>query len=97
AANREALPAGVPFLRHIGIYAYRARFLAQYAQLSRTPLEQAESLEQLRVLFVCLGNICRSPLVEAVARKRLAEAGLDVVVASCGTGGWHAGEGADPR
>ena len=50
-----------------------------------------------RVLFVCLGNICRSPLVEAVARERLAGAGLDVVVASCGTGGWHAGEGADPR
>jgi Protein-tyrosine-phosphatase len=50
-----------------------------------------------RVLFVCLGNICRSPLVEAVARKRPAEAGLDVAVASCGTSGWHAGEGADPR
>lgn len=50
-----------------------------------------------RVLFVCLGNICRSPLAEAVARKRLAEAGLDVAVASCGTGGWHAGEGADSR
>ena len=50
-----------------------------------------------RVLFVCLGNICRSPLVEAVARRRLAEVGLDVLVASCGTGGWHAGEGADPR
>ncbi|BFI95933.1 MAG: low molecular weight protein-tyrosine-phosphatase [Rhodanobacter sp.] len=50
-----------------------------------------------RVLFVCLGNICRSPLAEAVARRRLAEAGLDVCVASCGTGGWHAGEGADPR
>lgn len=49
------------------------------------------------MLCVCLGNICRSPLVEAVARTRLAEAGLDVVVASCGTGGWHAGEGADPR
>lgn len=49
------------------------------------------------VLFVCLGNICRSPLAEAVARKRLAEAGFDVRVASCGTGGWHAGEGADPR
>lgn len=49
------------------------------------------------VLFVCLGNICRSPLAEAMARKRLAEAGLDVSVASCGTGGWHAGEGADPR
>ncbi|KZV15185.1 3-deoxy-manno-octulosonate cytidylyltransferase, mitochondrial-like [Dorcoceras hygrometricum] len=50
AANREAVPAGVPFLRHIGIYAYRAGFLAQYARLARTPLEQAESLEQLRVL-----------------------------------------------
>jgi protein-tyrosine phosphatase len=49
------------------------------------------------ILFVCLGNICRSPLVEAVARKRLAEADLKVQVASCGTGGWHAGEQADPR
>ncbi|WP_426661308.1 low molecular weight protein-tyrosine-phosphatase [Rhodanobacter aciditrophus] len=50
-----------------------------------------------RILFVCLGNICRSPLVEAVARASLAEAGLAVAVASCGTGDWHAGEGADPR
>jgi len=49
------------------------------------------------ILFVCLGNICRSPLVEAVARKRLADAGLQIDVASCGTGGWHAGEAADPR
>jgi protein-tyrosine phosphatase len=50
-----------------------------------------------RILFVCLGNICRSPLVEAVARKRFADAGMKVDVASCGTGGWHAGEQADPR
>lgn len=49
------------------------------------------------ILFVCLGNICRSPLAEAVARKHLAEAGLDIDVASCGTGGWHVGEQADPR
>ncbi|WP_230473858.1 low molecular weight protein-tyrosine-phosphatase [Dyella choica] len=49
------------------------------------------------LLFVCLGNICRSPLVEAVARKHLAAAGFDIDVASCGTGGWHAGEQADPR
>ena len=46
---------------------------------------------------MCLGNICRSPLLEAVARARFARAGRDWHVASCGTGGWHAGEGADPR
>lgn len=49
------------------------------------------------ILFVCLGNICRSPLVEAVARKHFADAGLDIEVASCGTGGWHVGAGADGR
>lgn len=49
------------------------------------------------VLFVCLGNICRSPTVEAVARAEFARAGLDVSVASCGTGNWHVGQGADPR
>ena len=50
AATREGLPPDVPFLRHIGIYAYRAGFLRRYTGLSRTSLEQAESLEQLRVL-----------------------------------------------
>lgn len=44
------------------------------------------------VLFVCLGNICRSPTAEAVFRARAAAAGLAVTVDSCGTGGWHAGE-----
>lgn len=45
-----------------------------------------------RVLFVCLGNICRSPTAEAVFRARADRAGLKVTVDSCGTGGWHAGE-----
>ena len=49
------------------------------------------------ILFVCLGNICRSPLVEAVARQRAAQAGLPLSLASCGTGHWHIGKGADPR
>lgn len=48
--DRDALPADVPFLRHIGIYAYRAGFLRRFATLSRTQLERAESLEQLRAL-----------------------------------------------
>ncbi|MGP4043426.1 low molecular weight protein-tyrosine-phosphatase [Streptomyces sp. 2A115] len=52
-----------------------------------------------RVCFVCTGNICRSPMAEAVFRARVAEAGLDglVEVDSAGTGGWHEGDGADPR
>ena len=50
AASREALPADVSFLRHIGIYSYRAGFLRRFAALPRTPLEQVESLEQLRAL-----------------------------------------------
>jgi protein-tyrosine phosphatase len=51
----------------------------------------------MSILFVCLGNICRSPLVAAVARRRFADADCPIPVDSCGTGGWHVGEGADPR
>ncbi|HEY3519872.1 MAG TPA: 3-deoxy-manno-octulosonate cytidylyltransferase [Rhodanobacteraceae bacterium] len=50
AHGREALPPEMPFLRHIGIYAYRAGFLKQFSKLEPTPLERAESLEQLRAL-----------------------------------------------
>ncbi|MHC2020138.1 low molecular weight protein-tyrosine-phosphatase [Methylobacterium sp. CM6247] len=49
------------------------------------------------VLFVCLGNICRSPLAEAAFRVEAERAGLDAEVDSAGTGGWHAGEPPDPR
>jgi protein-tyrosine phosphatase len=53
----------------------------------------------MRVLMVCLGNICRSPTAEAVLRTKLAAAGLGerVTVDSAGTGGWHAGEPPDRR
>ncbi len=52
-----------------------------------------------RVLFVCLGNICRSPGAEAIMRRRAGERGAaDLVYAdSAGIGGWHAGETADKR
>ncbi len=50
-----------------------------------------------RVLFVCLGNICRSPAAEGVFRKRAVEAGLHVSIDSAGTGGWHEGSLPDPR
>lgn len=52
-----------------------------------------------RISFVCTGNICRSPMGEAVLRHLLDEVGLGdaVAVGSYGTGGWHAGDPADPR
>jgi protein-tyrosine phosphatase len=48
----------------------------------------------VKVVFVCLGNICRSPMAEGVLRHLVKQAGLDqqIVVDSCGTGGWHVGE-----
>jgi len=49
------------------------------------------------LLFVCLGNICRSPLAEAAFRAAAARAGLEVVADSAGTGGWHEGHAPDPR
>ena len=50
------------------------------------------------VLFVCLGNICRSPTAEAVFRKRVSQfANLDIQVDSAGTGAWHLGESPDER
>jgi protein-tyrosine phosphatase len=50
-----------------------------------------------RVLFVCAGNICRSPAAEAVFRKMCAAQGVIAVADSAGVGGWHAGEAPDPR
>lgn len=49
------------------------------------------------VLFVCLGNICRSPMAAAVAQDMSRQSGLDWTVDSAGTGDWHRGQGADPR
>lgn len=51
------------------------------------------------VLFVCTGNICRSPTADGVFRKMVAEAGLEgrVIVDSAGVSGWHAGEEPDQR
>ena len=53
----------------------------------------------VKVLFVCLGNICRSPLAEGVFKQRVKEADLEdkIFVDSAGTSGWHIGEAPDPR
>jgi protein-tyrosine phosphatase len=53
----------------------------------------------MRICFVCMGNICRSPTAEGVMSKLLADSGLAdrVTIDSAGTGAWHVGELADPR
>jgi len=54
-------------------------------------------VSQPSILFVCLGNICRSPLAEAALRKRAVEAGVAMTIDSAGTGNWHVGRPPDPR
>lgn len=49
------------------------------------------------ILFLCLGNICRSPLAEGAARAAFAAAGIDAIVDSAGTGDWHIGRPPDLR
>jgi protein-tyrosine phosphatase len=64
-----------------------------------TPTLPAPTGTPYRVGFVCLGNICRSPMADVVLRRLLDEAGLarQVRVDSCGTGPWHVGEPMDAR
>ena len=56
-------------------------------------------MKKLRVLFVCLGNICRSPTAEGVFKKMVADEGLEeqIFVDSAGTSGWHIGSSPDHR
>ena len=59
----------------------------------------SETAPALHVTFVCSGNICRSPMAEKMFAHQISERGLAGVVrvTSAGTGGWHAGDGADAR
>jgi 3-deoxy-manno-octulosonate cytidylyltransferase (CMP-KDO synthetase) len=85
ARDRERLPGDFPAYRHIGIYAYRVRYLREYASLAPTPAERFEALEQLRALghghriAVVVWNEALEPGVDTAedldrVRKRLAPA-----------------------
>mgnify|MGYP006099778415 CR=1 FL=1 len=51
----------------------------------------------MKILMVCLGNICRSPIAEGILQAKANNKGLDIKVDSAGTGGWHVGQGPDHR
>lgn len=51
----------------------------------------------MKILCLCLGNICRSPTAEAVLRAHAARCGLDLTIDSAGTGAWHVGKAPDAR
>jgi protein-tyrosine phosphatase len=67
-------------------------------KFEQTPLfnKQKNSIS-MKVLMVCLGNICRSPLAEGVLKHKVEKLGLDWSVDSAGTGNWHVGELPDKR
>jgi len=60
--------------------------------LATCSLQPAPYLCCMKILMVCLGNICRSPLAEGILQQKAAEAGLDWQVDSAGTNGYHTGE-----
>lgn len=67
-----------------------------------SPLNRTKNcnlMRKLRVLFVCLGNICRSPLAEAIFKDKVSKAGLSGLIEadSCGTSNYHIGGQPDPR
>ncbi len=63
------------------------------------PADPDAEPEPFRITFVCTGNICRSPMAEAVLRELVAQSGLHrhIEISSAGTGDWHVGEQADQR
>lgn len=54
-------------------------------------------MKGIRVLMVCLGNICRSPVAQGILEHKCKQSNLDWYIDSAGTSGWHNGEGPDPR
>jgi len=86
AQSRDAMPSEGQWQRHIGIYAYRTRFLHQYVTWEPAPLEQLESLEQLRALYNG-ERIHVAPAVQPVPAGVDTQQDLDAVRASLGAVG----------
>jgi protein-tyrosine phosphatase len=64
---------------------------------SATSIWKRQEINNMKILMVCLGNICRSPLAHGVMEQLVKEQGLDWEIDSAGTGNWHVGNGPDHR
>ncbi len=81
----DALECPNPYYHFVNVPAAIARWFP-------AGLGAIDYLRAMKILMVCLGNICRSPLAEGILRKKAAAAGLDWQVDSAGTNGYHIGE-----
>ncbi len=84
-------PCGAKYTR---VFNITARLAPAFATQSGI-FAMAEA--KIAILFVCLGNICRSPMAEGLARMRFDQAGIAAEIDSAGIGNWHEGEPADRR
>lgn len=84
---------------YAGCFGCCFRALLLFSECRPMPPASSDSQNKIRVMFVCLGNICRSPLAEGVFRQKVEDAGLSdrIEIASSGTGNWHVGEPPDAR
>src|SRR5690606_11981574 len=92
-------PSSIICLRSIASRAGRGHKLKVGSTLygGKSNMREDGDIANPAILFLCLGNLCRSPLAEGAARAAFARAGIDVRLDSAGTGDWHVGHAPDVR
>ena len=91
--NSRKLPV-LNYKTHLSVTSFR--LVTHDPQLTTCSLLLIAYLCDMKILMVCLGNICRSPLAEGVLKAKILEAGLSWQVDSAGTNGYHTGEAPHP-
>ena len=77
-------------------FVFRKMGLMKISKHSTSASAQLPYLRAMKILMVCLGNICRSPLAEGILKDKAAKAGLNWEIDSAGTNGFHVGESPHP-
>jgi protein-tyrosine phosphatase len=84
---------------YVGFVTVKSGILTLFAAFQGNKTHFNGTMKKIRVLFVCLGNICRSPLAEAIFMNQIRSKGLEAFIEadSCGTSNYHIGGSPDPR